>query len=152
MPVAITSRTFRPDPMTIYSFAVLMGHDVQGWFSECDGLSVEREVKSHAEGGVNYYEHQLPGRVKQSRITLKRGLSGPKLWNWFEEGLYNAQVERRNVTITLFSANLLSTKSWHLTDAFPVKWSGPSFDTAKTEVSIEKLELVHHGLRMFSLF
>ncbi len=151
MPVAISSRLFLSEPILGFAFVVTLGADPLAYFTECSGLGIERDVKVHPEGGVNDYEHQLPGRVKYPRITLKRGLAGTKLWDWFQEGLYTCQVERRHVTITLFTANLLQMQAWSLTDAYPTKWTGPSFNTANTEVAVESLELVHHGLQMVAI-
>lgn len=151
MPVAISSRMFLSDPILGYAFVVALGNDPLAFFTECNGLGIERDVKPHPEGGVNNYEHQLPGRVKQSKITLKRGLAGSKLWDWFHEGLYTCKVERRNVTIILFASNLMQMQAWDLTDAYPSKWTGPTFDTGKSEVSVETLEIVHHGLNMYSM-
>ena len=148
MPVAIVDPGSRDEPIVGFSFAVQMGDDIQGWFTECSGLSVEREVKAQPEGGVNDYVHQLPGRIKHTKITLKHGLAGNTLWDWFQKGLYDGKVEKRNVTITLYNSDLKKMKKWNLIDAYPTKWTGPSFNSANNEVTVETLELVHHGLSM----
>ena len=61
----------REDPALSYKFYI----EIQGLyvaeFTECGGLEMEREVEPYAEGGVNDFVHQLPGRVKYSDITLK---------------------------------------------------------------------------------
>jgi phage tail-like protein len=143
----------RVDPVVKFRFALTMTTkgkpvDVLGWFTECSGLTVERESKSYEEGGVNAYVHQLPGRVKQSRITLKRGLADNALWDWFKAGLFDGKVERRNVSIVLYNSNLTMKKQWDLDSAFPVKWTGPDFQSDTNQVAIEAVELVHHGLSM----
>ncbi len=148
MPVAILNPINRTDPIPGYGFAVQLGDEIEAWFTECSGLSLQREVKQQPEGGVNDFVHQLPGRIKQTNITLKNGLAGNKLWDWFEKGLYDAKVERRNVTIILYSTDLKQKKYWDLTDAYPIKWTGPTFDSSKSEGSVETLELVHHGIKM----
>ncbi len=145
MPVSISGRLFQGEPLLGYTFVVLLGADVLGFFTECSGVTIEREIKTFPEGGVNDFEHQLPGRIKYTNVTLKRGLAGTKLWDWFQEGLYTGQVERRNVTIVLFTANLLDMKTWNLVDVYPAKWTGPGFNTGKSEVSVETLELVCGG-------
>ena len=35
---------------------------------------------------------------------------------------------------------------WNLKNAFPTKWSGPSFDATGEAVAIETLELTHEGV------
>jgi phage tail-like protein len=129
------------DPIPVFGFSVELGGEVAGWFSECSGLSVQREVKAQPEGGVNDYVHQLPGRVTGANITLKHGLAGNELWQWFQQGLYAGQVERRNVTVVLYDVDLTEVNRWDLVDAYPAKWTGGNLNTANNEVVIETLEL-----------
>ena len=136
------------DPVTKFRFAVQIAGVTVGWFTECNGLTVEREVISHPEGGINDLVHQLPGRVKQSRITLKRGLADNALWTWFDQGLYDGKVKRHDISIVLYSSDLKQKKQWDLTKAYPVKWTGPDFQSDSTQAAIETVELVHHGLKM----
>jgi phage tail-like protein len=35
---------------------------------------------------------------------------------------------------------------WNFREAWPSKWTGPSFKAAGTEVAIEELEIAHEGL------
>ena len=146
MPVAIDSRLLKGEPILGYSFVVLLGNDPLAFFTECSGLTIEREIKPHPEGGVNDYVHQLPGRLKYTNVTLKRGLTGAKLWDWFQEGLYTGKVERRNVTIALLTPDLLQMQVWDLTNVYPAKWTGPTFNAEGTDVAIETLELAHEGI------
>jgi hypothetical protein len=60
----------RVDPVAKYKFWIEVKDVVAAWFTECSGLSVEREAIPQKEGGVNDYVHQLPGRISYSRITL----------------------------------------------------------------------------------
>jgi phage tail-like protein len=90
----------RFDPAPEYLFVVELTGIIVGLFTECSGIEVKREVKSWREGGVNNYEHQLPGPVSYSNITLKRGLSLSRaLWDWFQSGLYDFNVRRINFSI-----------------------------------------------------
>ena len=148
MPVAIVDPINRDEPILGFSFAITIGDEVKGWFTECNGLGLEREVKPQPEGGVNDYVHQLPGRIKHNKITLKNGLAGNDLWDWFQEGLYDGKVKRYNVSILLYSSDLTQAKRWDLNNAYPVKWTGPSFKSSGNETAVETLEIVHHGLEM----
>ena len=136
------------DPTIKFRFAVKIEGVTAGWFTECSGLSLERKTLPHPEGGVNDYTHQLPARVEQSKVTLKRGLADNALYTWFEKGLYDGKVERHNVSIILYSSDLSQKKQWDLDNAYPVKWSGPDFQADSNQTAIETLELVHHGLKM----
>ncbi len=140
--------TDRVDPVIKFRFSVQIAGVTVGWFTDCSGLSLEREIITRAEGGINDYTHQLPGRVKQSRLTLKRGFADNVLWDWFQKGLYDGKVERHNVSIMLYNSDRTKKKQWDLESAYPVKWTGPDFQSDSNQVSVETLELVHHGLKM----
>jgi phage tail-like protein len=111
-------------------------------------LTAEREVYTHQEGGANDYEHKLPGRVKYTNVTLKRGIADDSLWKWFTTGLYDAKVKRRDISIILYNADRTKAKRWNLIEAFPTKWSGPDFNTDGAQVAVETLELTHHGMEV----
>jgi phage tail-like protein len=124
----------------------------EGFFTECGGLNVEVDVKSYEEGGLNEYVHKLPGRVKYSNVTLKRGLaySGQTWSKWRDwcAGIFKAEgkpIERKNLTIRCYDAAGNKLGSWQLEGAFPVKWAGPKFEAGSTNVAIESLELAHNG-------
>jgi len=140
--------TDRVDPIVKFRFAIKIGDATVGWFTECSGLSIERKTLPRPEGGINDYTHQLPSRVEQSKVTLKRGLADNVLWDWFEKGLYDGKVERHNISIILYNSDLTKKKQWDLDNAYPVKWSGPDFQSDSNQAAIEILELVHHGLKM----
>jgi phage tail-like protein len=142
MSVTTVEAKNRAEPLIGAGFAVQLGDTVAGWFTECNGLAVEREVKHYPEGGVNDFVHQLPGPIKRSKITLKHGLAGNELWDWFQTGAYDGQVERRNVSIVLYDAALNEVGRWDLTEVYPAKWSGSAFNGAKNEVMIETVEFV----------
>ena len=148
MPVAIVDPVNRDEPIAGFSFAIQVGSEIKGWFTECSGLTVEREVKAQQEGGVNDFVHQLPGRLKHTNVTLKHGLAGNELWDWFQKGMYDGKVERRPVSIILYNADRKQKRTWDLRAAYPVKWTGPTFNSANNDVAVESLELVHHGLTM----
>ena len=148
------------DPVAGFKFSVKLGEKTVAWFTECSGLSMERTVYTHEEGGVNTHVHQLPDRSKYSSITLKRGVAAVEfqaddapqtkaddvLWNWFQEGLYDGKVRRESVSIYLYSTDRKKVKRWDLRRAFPTKWTGPDFKSSDNSVAIETLQLVHEGL------
>lgn len=140
----------RTDPLAGLRYGVEIQGVISGWFTECNGLSLKRGTLPHKEGGVNDRVHYLPGRVEQSNITLKRGMisgeNASKLWDWFNAGLYDCKVERHNISIILYSSDLTEVRRWNLTDAYPVKWSGPDFKSDSNQVAIETLEIVYHGI------
>ena len=145
MPVGILDPQQRVDPQLGFSFAVQLEDKILGWFTECGALTIEREVKPQPEGGVNDYIHQLPGRLKRLNITLKHGLAGNELWQWFQQGLYDVKVESRNISIVLYDGTLAEVRRWDLVDVYPAKWNGSTLNSANKEVFIESVEFAYAG-------
>jgi phage tail-like protein len=131
----------RIDHAADFRFGVEIEGLVVGWFAECGGLSIEREILAYKEGGLNAYAHQLPGRVKSTDITLKRGVAEWELWRWFRKGLYDLQVERRNVSIILYGGDRAERERWDLTEVFPVQWNGPELNAEGNAVAVETLRI-----------
>jgi phage tail-like protein len=145
MPVGILEPQQRIDPQAGFGFAVQLGDNILGWFTECGALTIERELKPQPEGGVNDFIHQLPGRLKRLNITLKHGLAGNELWTWFQQGLYDAKIETRNISIVLYDGTLAEVRRWDLIDVYPAKWNGTTLNSAKQEVFIESVEFAYAG-------
>jgi phage tail-like protein len=133
------------DPTPIYNFVVKIQDTEVGWFTECSGLTVEREVIPQPEGGVNDYVAQLPGPVSYSKLTLKHGLADNVLWDWFRAGWYDGKVERRHVTIALLNPDRTEARHWDMANAYPVRWNGPDFQADSAQVGVETLELASGG-------
>ena len=51
----------------------------------------------------------------------------------------------RTAAITAFDAAGKEIASWNLLDAYPFRWTGPSFTADGSAVAKETLELAHHG-------
>jgi len=143
------ARSIKEDPYASFRFsAEIDGVQVSG-FSEVTGLTLETDVETFREGGVNFYEHQLPGPTKfPSRLVLKRGLaSADALWSWYRE-VMTGSIKRKNIKIKLLELSNVEqyTWQWIFTRACPVKWTGPDFKAGTAEVAFESIELVHGGL------
>jgi phage tail-like protein len=136
-------------PLQSGRFLVEIGSEVVANFQECSGLTVEVEVQEYVEGGNNEFVHKLPGRMKFPNITLKRGFTdNAQFMNWrpkIEGG--KIKVERKNLSIILFTHGGETVKRWEISDAYPVKWTGPDLKATSMEILIESVELAHTGLR-----
>lgn len=142
MPIA--SRT---DPYLASRFFVEIGGIQHAGFTECSGLQVETEVFEYSEGGQNEFVHKLPGRSSFSNITLKWGMTDSnELWEWYQ-AVIRGQVERKDLSVVQYDSEMNEKWRWNLAAAFPVKWIGPAFNAGKAGVSIETLELAHHGFK-----
>jgi phage tail-like protein len=141
------------DPGTQFRFVVTIDGKQIGDFTSLEGLSAEYNVMQYAEGGENGFEHRLPGQLKYSTIKLSRPLDaksardGGGLAAWFTT--LGQSGSRSNATrtaaITAFDAAGQQIASWHLLNAYPFRWTGPSFSSDGNAVAKETLELAHHG-------
>ena len=137
----------RSDPYLGFRFLVEIDGLVVGGFTEVGGLQAEVEVETFREGGQNAYQHKLPGPVKYSgNITLKRGMTdSDTLWTWMQD-VGGGAVARRNGSIVMLDAAGDEQWRWNFSDAYPVKWTGPSMKSSAGEIAFETLELAHNGL------
>lgn len=123
-----------------------------GRFMEVGGLTVESETEPLVEGGQNGFTRQLPGRLKYVNLTMKRGITqSDALIEWFSatsgEGFTKAgnKVTLRDCAVVLLGPGGKRLRSWTFKNAFPVKWTGPSFAATATDFPTEELEIAHEG-------
>jgi len=138
----------RIDYLAAYHFTVEVEGIAKAHFTECSGLQVEAEVFSYEEGGCNDYIHKLPGRIKFSNLTLKRGVSSnDELWLWFQK-VIQGSIERKNVSVILHNPDDSEAKRWNFFRAYPVKFVSPNLVSNQNQVSIETMELAHEGMSL----
>jgi phage tail-like protein len=132
------------DLFSTYRFRVEIDHIAEAYFSECSGLQIETEVFEWEEGGLNR-KVRLSGRPKYTNLVLKRGVGTSELWDWFYQVL-SGTPKRREITIVLHGYPGDHVLRWKVTEALPIKWTGPTLKTGANEIAIETLELIHNGL------
>ncbi|HEY4348501.1 MAG TPA: phage tail protein [Gaiellaceae bacterium] len=134
-----------PDPVGELRFQVLIDDAVIGDFAECTGLSMEYDVFEYQEGGQLGFVHKFRGGLKYPNIVLKRGVTyEDELLKWFLDR--SDRDDRGNVTLNLLGDDGQQVRTWSFAAAFPVKWSGPSFNAKSTNVAMETLEIAHQGM------
>jgi len=146
-----------------FLFYVKLGNFEVAMFTECSGIGAKRSFDSVREGGVIDHAHILPGPMEYSNITLKRGLSlSTALWDWFQAGQFDYNVQRQDVTIYQYSPELVAAsggqagkdqragavKTWSLANAFPVSWKLSDMNSGNSSLVIESLEIAHEGLSL----
>jgi phage tail-like protein len=52
------------------------------------------------------------------------------------------------MTITLVGPRGEDIRTWAFTDAYPVKWTGPTLNAGSNQIATESLEIAHTGLRV----
>jgi phage tail-like protein len=118
-----------------------------GYFTEVSGLSSEVEVMTYNEGGKNDGVHKLPTRMKHPNLVLKRGVTTIKdLQEWAQDSF--AGPQRKEITLTMYNEQLEKIRIWSFKNAYPVKWTGPTFNVGQSAVATESLEIVHDGIQI----
>ena len=118
-----------------------------GYYTEVSGLTAEIEVMTYNEGGRNDSVHKLPTRMKHPNLVLKRGVTTVKdLQAWLEDSFMGPT--RKEITLTMYNQRLEKVRTWSFKNAYPVKWTGPSFNAAQNAVATEAIEIVHDGIKL----
>ena len=118
-----------------------------GYFTEVSGLNSELEVMTYNEGGKNDGVHKLPTRMKHPNLVLKRGVTTVKdLQQWAQESFMGP--DRKEITLTMYNEQLEKIRIWSFKNAYPVKWTGPSFNSSQNTVATEVIEIAHDGIQV----
>jgi phage tail-like protein len=148
---SIVEAVFGPlDPAAEFRFYVEVDGLVEGSFIECSGMTMKREVLEVKEGGVNHYVHKLPGRTTYGNITLSKGIMfSTKLWEWYEEGIRDCDVDHKDITIIQYSSYFNLPARWYnVKRAFPESWSVSGLKTDSTQYTVESLVLTFDTLEV----
>lgn len=136
----------RRDPFRSFNFAVEIDGLARAGFRECSGLDASQDPIEYREGTEGLTTRKLPGLNKYSNITLKWGMTDDtELWDWRKKAM-TGKVERKNGSIVLLDDTGAEKMRWNFREAWPTKWTGPSFNATGNEVAIETLEIAHEGL------
>lgn len=128
-----------------FRYIVLIKDEAMGAFTECTLPIIEWEMEEVKEGGLNSYAHQLPGRRKAARLTLKNGVGKSAVFDWFLT-IVDADTPpkemRRKVSVNLKDVMGKDVCTWTLANAFPIKWAGPQLQSGASTIAIQTLEFV----------
>jgi phage tail-like protein len=128
-----------------------------GLWRSCKGLTVELKYKPVEQGGEYLGDVCLPEKLAYGRVSLERGVekaSSQALQAWLKGFIYQWYTYPLNpdgvppstdVVITLLDYQLNEVMEWTLSEARPVKWSGPTLQATDNNVAIETLEFEHEG-------
>ena len=118
-----------------------------GYYTEVSGLSGEMETLSYNEGGRNDRVHRLPTRMKHPNLVLKRGATSlDELEKWFDA--VATSPEPTTITLTMYNSALERIRGWTFEGAYPVKWTGPTFNVAQNAYATEAIEIAHEGIKV----
>ena len=138
----------RVDPYGNYNFLVEIDGIARAAFQEASGFDSSIDVVEHREGGENTTLRKLPAMTKYSNITLKWGTADDTdLYDWHRQFVTgDPAAQRKNGSIILLDRQGQERVRWNFVNAWPAKWTGPSFNAEGNDVAIETLELAHEGI------
>jgi phage tail-like protein len=138
----------RVDPYNNFNFLVEIDGITRAAFQEASGFDSAIDVVEHREGGENTTVRKLPGMTKYSNITLKWGTTDDRdLYDWHRQWVTgDPAAARKNGAVILLDRAGQEKVRWNFVNAWPSKWTGPSFNAEGNDVSIETLELAHEGV------
>lgn len=123
-------------------------------FTEVTGLVMEREkIEYRHSDSKDFNKISMPGMVKNSNITLKRGkFEGDFDFNTWLEEIANERVEnRRDLVIRLLNEKHVPVAAWSAVRCFPVKVTAPDLKSDANEIAVESIEIAHEGLKLMKV-
>lgn len=135
------------DPFGSFNFRLELGGKVEAGFSECSGLDSETDIITYRNGDDDMTVRKIPGLRKTSNLVLKRGLTASTtLWDWRLD-VMTGKLERRDVSVVIYDdSNTKEVARFNLSNAWPVKWVGPTLNAGENHVAVEQLDLAHEGI------
>jgi phage tail-like protein len=132
-------------PYSQFNFLVT-ADQINAGFQEVTGLGLEVPVAEYRNGSEKEtYVRKINGRAKVADITLKRGVIGKAdLYTWIKS-VQNGAMDStalKTVTVTLKSEDLKDdAMTWVISNARPIKYTGPSLNGKGNDIAIEELVL-----------
>lgn len=136
------------DPFHSYRFSVDIDNVSVAKFSEVSGLGGELDIEEIKEGGENNFVFKFPKTTKYGNLILKQGITDSvEMYDWFSKiSKGETQNIQRSIHITLNSLEQNPVKTWHIQNAYPIKWSVTDLNAKQDDLMIESIEFVHQGI------
>ena len=138
----------RDHPFSQFNFRVswdgLGEKTVEAGFQEVSGIGTEITVAEYRPGNSSQNSSmKVNGTHKVTDVTLKRGVIGStELYAWLNDVRNGTPNHYKTVTIKLMAEDReTEVVRWKLTNARPMKYTGPSLNGKGTDLAIEELVL-----------
>ena len=131
-----------------FQFSLEIDNVQNARFQEVSGIDATIDVLEYREGGDILGMRKFPGQTKHSNLTLKRGYTDDtQIWDWFNLVMTGStETYRRNVSVVQLDMQGNEVYRWNIYQAFPVKYTAPSFNAKNNELSIETLEIAYEQI------
>jgi len=136
----------RIDPYRNFRFRVEVEGLEQAGFSEVSGFEATFDVVEYREGNEVITPRKLPGLIKYGNISLKWGTTeSMELYEWLQE-CAEGTIERKTITIIALDEEGEDVATWQVIEAWPVKYTAPTFNGTGNDIALELIEFAHEGL------
>ena len=131
-----------------FQFLVEIDGITNARFQEISGLDATIDVVEYREGGDILGMRKFPGQTKHSNLSLKRGYTDDtQLYKWFEDVMTGRTENiRKHLSVVQIDMAGQEVLRWNLYQAFPIKYTAPSFNAKGNDMSIETLELAYERI------
>jgi phage tail-like protein len=135
------------DPFRSFRFRVEIDGINQAGFTDVSGIDTSIEAIDYRVGNDPTHSRKLSGLTKFSNITLKWGATNSiDMYTWIMNAM-EGQVERKNIAIHAMDEEGGDIATWTVEAAWPIKYTGPTFEAKGNNVAMEQLELAHEGIK-----
>lgn len=115
------------------------------YFQEVTGLSIRIDTDDLQEGGFNNITHKIIKYASYGDVTLKRGLTDTRFYNWINEFI-NGTFSRKDITITVINDNNEPELTYKLLNTIPKQWNGPNLNVMQDAIATESIVLAVEGI------
>jgi phage tail-like protein len=131
-----------------FQFTIEIDGISQASFQEVSGVEATTDVIEYREGGDAVGLRKFPGQTKHSNLSLKRGYTDDtQLWTWYEDVMTGrTELIRKNISVVQHDMAGQEKFRWNLFQAFPVKYTAPSFNAKGNDLAIETLEIAYERI------
>jgi phage tail-like protein len=136
------------EPSTAFSFDLTLdGHAlaltrIAGLELAGDPATLQALREPRGDAVTGWQARPLPGR-----LLLRRAVDGDRtLYAWRREALAGRPALKDVVIRQLDRAGATALNAWRVSGAWPLRWTGPTFDALVADFALEELELVFSDL------
>ena len=136
------------EPSTGFSFDLTLdGHGlaltrIEGLELAGDPATLQALREPRGDAVTGWQARPLPGR-----LLLRRAVDGDRtLYAWRREALAGRPALKDVVIRQLDRVGTAALNSWRVSGAWPLRWTGPTFDALVADFALEELELVFSDL------
>jgi phage tail-like protein len=116
-----------------------------GSWTKVEGLDVTWDVADYRAGDFGNHRWYFPANTKYTNIRLSRAAckDSDTVRKWLKETSFQAKLFDGKIDLCGPDGKPVTT--WDLVGVMPAHWSIEGFNAGGSQVSLETLELTHHG-------